>query len=111
MLTSTSRIPVQTVELRKIAVRCCCVPQRVLGWFLVPAVGGVRLQAGARIRFRLAAREQILDTDPFWAGCDYLELPLTTYVDADGYESLAFAAAQQIPIEQLARADGFFLAH
>jgi hypothetical protein len=103
---------IEPAAVRQIAVRCCCQPTRLLGWFLM-WTAGVRLEPGSRVKFRLQRElAPLLDGDPFWRGCEYLELPLAIYVDEHGHEHLAFRADhEQIPMAQLLRADGFFAAH
>jgi hypothetical protein len=98
--------------VQQIAVRCCCQPKRILGWFLM-WTQGVHLEPGLRVKFRLQSEASpILDADPFWRGSEFLELPLDIYVDEQGCEHLAFRADhEQIPMSQLLRADGFFTAN
>ena len=98
-------------KLRQIEVRCCCDPTRLYGWFLV-STDRVRLRVGERMVVRLRPEPATLDHDPFWRGCEYLELPLGIYVDERGFEHLAFRADHAtVPMQQLLRADGFFAAN
>lgn len=88
----------------QIEVRCCCQPQKLLGWLPVPdgvGAGDTVHFVVSRPRWRLASRE----AEPVFEMADVITLPVAI-LDENGRSSLALKS-EETPVERLRQIPGF----
>lgn len=96
------------MSLRRVEVRCCCQPKRLLGWL---PVDELKIWEGSKVRFLVAPARTFreLGAAPISElAVSTLELPILTAClpDADGGRRLALKS-EETPIETLRRIPGF----
>lgn len=89
----------------KIEVRCCCQPQKLLGW--LPAPDGI--SRGTIVRFVVSPSRWFMESiysEPSFKPMDVIELPAETFVSSNGVPSLALKS-EETPIARLRLIRGF----
>jgi len=89
----------------QIEVRCCCQPQKLLGWLPVP--DGVK--PGQMIKFTVTPARWVLESfesEPAHLPADVIALPVATFSYGFDHRSLALKS-EETPLERLRLIPGF----
>lgn len=93
----------------RLEVRCCCQPQKLLGWLIVPD----HVRDGSVVSFVVSPAHWVretLDSAPSFQPADRIDLPVATFgtYTQDGAPVRRRALkSEEIPIARLRRIPGF----
>lgn len=95
--------------LAKVEVRCCCQPQKLLGWVEVPRA---KLYEGHHVRLLVTPDPRALlavgaSPAPEIAGFAFLSLPIARIATPENSRGWLAVKAEGVPLSTLRRVAGF----